>query len=64
MLPSMTVCPKYESAYKEEELVRHGIGSQWVGKHIIYLRLSDSRNIVEEISKETLPRMKEIYLRM
>ena len=27
MLPSMTVCPKYDSAYKEEELARHGIGS-------------------------------------
>ena len=34
-------CPKYESAYKEEELARHGIGSLEVSQHIIvYLHLS------------------------
>ena len=31
LLPAMTVCPaEYEDAYKEEELRRHGIGSQEV----------------------------------
>ena len=76
LLPSMTVCPKYDRAYKEEELARHGIGSLEVSKHIIlYLNMSqflsqsiskylNSRNTVEETSKETPPRMNGKYLRM
>ena len=63
MLPSMTVCPKYESAYKEDELARHGIGSLGVGKHIICL-VYNFRNTVEETSKEILARMKGRYLRL
>ena len=37
----MTVCPKYESAYKKEELARHGIGGLEVSQHVIeYLNMS------------------------
>merc|ERR1712090_73041 len=51
LLPSMTVCPKYESAYKEEELARHGIKSIDVSERIISQYISmpgiylNSRNI-------------------
>ena len=67
LLPAMTVCPEYRSAYRKEALRRHGIRNLEVSivqNWIPLLTIFNSRNIVMVISKETLAGTKEIYLRM
>ena len=59
----MTVCPKYESAYREEELRTFGIGSLEVFDISILYLILNSRNTAKEISRETLPWTKGKYLR-
>ena len=65
LLPAMTVCPEYRSAYRKEALRRHGIRNLEVSIVKNWnLTIFNSRNIVMVISKETLAGTKEIYLRM